>query len=80
MGTDTRDLGAGDSLFTPRGVVHGFSNPHADAAVALIANSPDIGCDYFREISAVLNVGGPPDRAATMAVMQRHGLGAAPLE
>lgn len=70
----TRDLHAGDAMFTPRGVVHGFANPHDHTAVALITNSPDIGCQYFRDVSAVVNAGGPPDRAALFAVMQRHGL------
>lgn len=74
VGDVTRDLQPGDSMFTPRGVVHGFSNPHDHAAVALITNSPDIGSQYFRDVSAVVNAGGPPDRAALIAVMQRHGL------
>jgi quercetin dioxygenase-like cupin family protein len=74
VGAETRDLRVGDSMFTPRGVVHGFSNPHTETAVALITNSPDIGCAYFRDVSEVVNVGGPPDREALMAVMRRHGL------
>ena len=27
VGDTTRDLGPGDSMFTPKGTVHGFSNP-----------------------------------------------------
>lgn len=78
VGRETRDLGPGDSMSTPRGAVHGFSNPHAVAARALVINSPDIGAAYFREVAAIINAGGPPDRARLMATMQRFGLVLAP--
>jgi quercetin dioxygenase-like cupin family protein len=70
----TRDLQRGDFMATPRGAVHAFSNPHAVEARVLVINTPDIGPRYFREVSAILNAGGPPDRARLMATMQRHGL------
>ena len=38
-----------------------------------------IGPDYFRDIAAVVNAGGPPDPAKIAAVMARHGLVAAPM-
>lgn len=69
MGDLTRDLKPGESMFTPRGVVLGFANPHDHVAVALITNSPDIGSQYFRDVRTVVNAGGPPDRAALIAVM-----------
>ena len=59
---------------TPRGTVHGFSNPFNGLARALIILSPDIGVQYFRDIAAVVNAGGPPNMAAMMAVMTRYGL------
>jgi hypothetical protein len=59
---------------TPRGSAHGFSNPHAAVARALVVNTPDIGVDYFREVAAIVNAGGPPDRAKVLSTMQRHGL------
>jgi uncharacterized cupin superfamily protein len=34
VGTETRDLQAGDSMATPCGTVHAFSNPHAADARA----------------------------------------------
>jgi uncharacterized cupin superfamily protein len=74
VGGETRDLAPGDSMATPRGVVHGFSNPHAVAARALVINTPDIGARYFRDVSAVVGAGGPPDKAKLVAVMQRYGL------
>jgi quercetin dioxygenase-like cupin family protein len=78
VGSDTRDLAAGESMHTPRGVVHAFSNPFASRARALIVMSPDIGAQYFRDVAAVANAGGPPDKAALAAVMNRYGLVPAP--
>jgi hypothetical protein len=64
-------------MHTPKGVVHAFANPFAATAKALIVNSPDIGADYFRDVAAVVDSGGPPDKAALLAVMTRYGLVAA---
>jgi len=44
----------------------------------LIVNSPDIGAQYFRDVAAVVNAGGPPDKAALASVMARYGLVPAP--
>jgi quercetin dioxygenase-like cupin family protein len=74
VGTETRDLTVGQTMSTPRGIVHAFSNPFADTARALIVLSPDIGAQYFRDVAAVANAGGPPDKAALVAVMARYGL------
>ncbi|MGH6743062.1 MAG: cupin domain-containing protein [Bradyrhizobium sp.] len=75
VGSETRDLQPGDSMATPRGAVHAFSNPHGVASRALVINTPDIGAQYFREVAAIVNAGGgPPDRARLMAAMQRFGL------
>lgn len=73
-----RDLQPGDWMFTPRGSVHGFSNPHRINARALIVLSPDIGAQFFRDVGAVVNVDGPPDRARLVEVMARYGLKLAP--
>lgn len=74
VGSDTRDLAPGQSMQTPRGTVHAFSNPFGSAARALIVLSPDIGAQYFKDVAAVVNAGGPPDKAALAAVMSRYGL------
>jgi hypothetical protein len=63
---------------TPKGSVHGFSNPFATVARALITLAPDIGAKYFEEVAVVVNAGGPPDKAALVAVMGRYGLVPAP--
>lgn len=74
VGADTRDLTPGQTMRTPKGAVHGFSNPFGSVARALITLAPDIGPSYFEEIAAVVGAGGPPDKAALAAVMGRHGL------
>jgi quercetin dioxygenase-like cupin family protein len=74
VGSDTRDLGPGQSMRTPRGTVHAFSNPFDRPARALVILSPDIGAQYFKDVAAVINAGGPPDKAALVAVMGRYGL------
>jgi len=74
----TRDLRPGDWMYTPRGSVHQFSNPHGEPARALIMLTPDIGAQYFRDVGAVVNVGGPPDRGKLLEVMSRYGLVPAP--
>jgi quercetin dioxygenase-like cupin family protein len=73
----TRDLRPGDWMRTPKGSVHGFSNPHGQNARALIFLTPDVGAQYFREVANVLNAGGVPDRRALISVMSRYGLVAA---
>ena len=74
VGDETRALAPGESMHTPRGVVHGFANPFDQRARALIVLSPDIGPQYFRDVAAVIAGGGPPDAAALAEVMRRHGL------
>ncbi|KAA1010809.1 cupin domain-containing protein [Paraburkholderia panacisoli] len=73
-----RDLTPGEWMFTPRGSVHHFSNPHNDPARALIVMTPDIGAQYFRDVGTIVNAGGPPDREKLMGVMSRYGLVPAP--
>jgi uncharacterized cupin superfamily protein len=74
VGADTRDLTPGQSMQTPRGTAHAFSNPFNSIARALIVLSPDIGAQYFKDVAEVVNVDGPPNKAALVAVMTRYGL------
>ena len=74
VGAETRDLEVGQSMFTPKGAVHGFCNPFGVRAKALVVLSPDVGEGYFREVAAVINAGGPPDRAKLFQVMANYGL------
>lgn len=76
-----RELGAGDALFIPRGVVHQFENLGEEDAVFLSVATPGVFRPaYFEEMAAVVSgaVGGPPDPAALVAVMRQHGLTPAP--
>jgi quercetin dioxygenase-like cupin family protein len=71
------EVGPGELLCVPRGVVHRFDNPHdADAKVLAVVTPGILGPDYFREAAAVIDAaaGGPPDLAALGTVMRRHGL------
>lgn len=70
----TRDLGPGDWMFSPKGSLHQFSNPHPETARALVIQTPDIGAQYFRDVAAVINAGGAPGRAKLLAVMAEYGL------
>jgi len=75
VGTETRELGPGDSCFIKRGVVHGFNNLGDKPVRALCTLSPaSIGPSYFREIADVLNAGGPPDIQKVLGIMKKHGL------
>ena len=75
------EVGPGEALLIPRGVVHRFDNLHDGDARALGIVSPGIlGPEYFRDVAAVVDAaaGGPPDLAAIAAAMKRHGLTPAP--
>jgi quercetin dioxygenase-like cupin family protein len=75
------DVGPGDVLCIPRGVVHRFDNDHEVDAKMLAIISPGIlSFDYFREMAAVIKTAtdGPPDPTALAEVMRRHGLTPAP--
>src|SRR5262245_18513110 len=79
-GTPT-DVGPGEALLIPRGVIHHFDNVLDVDARALAIITPGIlGPDFFREVAAILDAaeGGPPDLAAIAEVMRRHGLTPAP--
>ena len=75
-GTKT-DVGPGEALFIPRGVVHRFDNDHgADAKMLAIVSPGILGPGYFRDMASVLGAAkaGPPDPAAIGEVMRCHGL------
>jgi quercetin dioxygenase-like cupin family protein len=75
------EIGPGEVLCIPRGVVHRFDNDHEVDAKMLAIISPGIlSFDYFREMAVVIEAAadGPPDPAALAEVMRRHGLTPAP--
>ena len=75
---EVRDLEPGEGRYTPRGVVHSFSNPHDQVARALFILTPDIGAQFFRDVAEVVNAPGKPDPAKLAEVMRRYGLVLAP--
>ena len=69
------EVGPGQALCIPRGAVHRFdNNTRADAKALCVITPAAIGPDYFRETFALLQAGGPPDKARLLEIMRRHGL------
>ena len=69
------ELRAGDRCFSPRGLVHSFANGGDVPVRVLSVFTPAlIGPDYFREVAAILDAGGPPDFTKVRAVMEKYGL------
>jgi len=75
---ETRDLTPGQRMYTPRGSVHAFSNPHDSPARALIILTPDIGARYFCDIAEAAAAPGGPNPAKMAEIMARYGLVLAP--
>lgn len=75
---EVRDLRPGERMYTPRGSVHAFSNPHDSPARALVILTPDIGAQYFRDVAEVANTPSGPSPARMVEVMGRYGLVLAP--
>jgi len=71
-------VGAGESVFIAKGVVHGFRNDSDAPSKCLCILTPGaLGPDYFQEMAA-LAASGAPDPEKMKAVMQRYGLIPAP--
>lgn len=69
-----RDLGPGDTAFTPRGGVQGFSNPFGETVRTLTVVTPDIGVQYLRVLAQVVNAGSAPERGSLVEIVTRKGL------
>lgn len=68
-------VGPGQALCIPRGAVHRWANNGNLPAKQLTVISPGImGPEYFREVKELLSAGGPPDPAAIVKTMRRHGM------
>lgn len=71
----TIDIAPGETCFIPRGAVHGFNNFGQAEAKALAVITPALlGPNYFKEVAAIINAGGPPDVEKLKLVMAKHGL------
>jgi quercetin dioxygenase-like cupin family protein len=69
------DIAPGEVCFIPRGAVHGFNNLKQTEAKALAVITPALlGPDFFKEMAAIVNAGGPPDVEKLKATMLKHGL------
>lgn len=65
----------GNLVLFPRGAVHGFNNLKQTDAKALAIVTPALmGPDYFKEMAAIVDAGGPPDVEKLKLVMLKHGL------
>src|SRR6476659_8332584 len=63
---EASEVGPGEVLCIPRGVVHHFANGHDTDATALAIVTPGVlGPGYFRDLEAIVlaSAGGPPDPA-----------------
>lgn len=74
IGGETHDVGPGEAVFIPRGVLHSFDNRSDAVATCLSVLTPGVlGPEYFRELAALV-AAGPPDPGKMSEVMLRHGL------
>jgi quercetin dioxygenase-like cupin family protein len=68
-------VGPGEVLCIRRGVVHNFENLGAEVATQLAVVTPGLlGPSYFHDLAGLVGGDGPPDPAAILDVMRRHGL------
>lgn len=73
------DIGPGETLFIPRGIVHGFVNKTQSRAKILSVLTPGVlGPEYFREMAEAFSADAPPDPKKLGDIMNRHGLVPAP--
>jgi quercetin dioxygenase-like cupin family protein len=75
----TVPINPGESYFIRRGVVHGFNNLQSVKAKGLAVVTPALlSPDFFEDMAAIINTGGPPDLARMKETMLRYGLVPAP--
>ena len=68
-------VGPGQALCIPRGATHRWANNGTVPARQLTVISPAVmGPEYFREVRQLLSAGGPPNPAAMVETMKRHGM------
>ena len=71
---EDHEVGPGETVFIPRGVVHAFDNRSGAPAKILSVLTPGVlGPEYFRELAALI-VAGKPEPAEMREIMLRHGL------
>jgi mannose-6-phosphate isomerase-like protein (cupin superfamily) len=75
VGSEAISIGPGEQYDIPRGVQHSYANL-TDSTVRLmcILTPGLLGPEYFRELAAIYNAGGPPNMAEIGAMMTRYGV------
>ena len=69
------DVGPGDDLFIPRGIIHGFANETEAVTRMLCILTPGVlGPEFFREMSALVGGSSPPNPSKMSETMARYGL------
>jgi quercetin dioxygenase-like cupin family protein len=76
LGAQQVRRGAGWFVLVPKGLAHTFANPGPAPARVLILHLPALDA-YFEDLQALWS-DEPPDPAAELALMRRHGLEPAP--
>ncbi len=74
VGNEYRLVLPGETVFAPRGIAHGFSNPCADPAQYLAMLSPSGYESFFERLAGIITAhGAPPDRDTLIRLMAEHG-------
>jgi oxalate decarboxylase/phosphoglucose isomerase-like protein (cupin superfamily) len=73
LGTDVVRRGPRSFVLVPRGLAHTFANPGPGPARVLVLHSPALDA-YFEELQTLWAGESPPEPAAELAMMRRHGL------
>jgi quercetin dioxygenase-like cupin family protein len=69
-----RQVEAGEFIFMPRGVVHGWQNPGPEAARFLTVLVPGGGERYLLDMAAILAAGAPASPETVAQLMVHHGI------
>jgi len=73
------NVAPGETLFIPRGVIHGFVNETEGPTKVLCVLTPGVlGPEYFREMAVAMEGPAPPDPKKLGEIMNRYGLIPAP--
>jgi len=72
VGDTGYDAPAGTLVMVPPGVPHTFANPGEEPLVMVNTFTPDLYVQYFRDLRAMIEAGGPLSPQATVEVMRRY--------
>jgi len=72
VGAESYDAPAGSLAMIPPGAPHTFANPGDEPLVLLNTFTPDLYVQYFRDLRAMIERGGPLTPETTQQVMSRY--------